>query len=148
MPTTYPNILTDVKALVATHATSFASSSARVIRRQFVHLEGDPSTLCIISPQGWKIVDEGFESVLTIDFFVGVVFLYPGNMQLETGLTTILDEIDAARRGLHVTSLATATAVFDSGIDLEPPFDLAALEKTNFDFCPMLLTYRSSESRN
>lgn len=148
MPTTYPNILTDVSAKIATATSSFSDSTARVIRRQFVKFEGDPSTLCIISPQGWRIADEQFEGKLIIDFLVGVLFLYPGNMQLETGLTTILDEIDAARRGLHVTSLSTATTVFDSDIDLRPPFDLTALEKTNFDYCPMLLTYRSAESRN
>lgn len=147
MPTTYPNILTDVSALVAANATSYAAAAARKIRRRFVHLEGDPSTFCIISPQGWKTAEEGFEGKVVIDFFVGVLFLYPGNMQLETGLTAILDEIDAARRGLHVTSLSTATSVFDSGIDLNPPFDLSALD-ANLDYLPMLLTYRSNESRN
>lgn len=145
---TYADILTDVNTLIANNSTSFTASTARVVRRQFVKLPGDPTTLCIISPQGWQIAEEGFEGKVKIDFLVGLVFIYPGNLQLETGLAAILNELDAIRKALHVTSLATATNVMDSSLDLRPPFDLDALSKTNFDFCPMLVTYRSDETRN
>lgn len=142
---TFADILTDVSALCATG--SFSTSAARVTRKKLIRLEGDPTTLCIISPQGWRIVEDAFESKDIIDFLVGVVLIYPGNWAIETGLSTILNEADVIRRSLNVTSLPTATKVFDSEIDLQPPFDLTALEKANFDVCPFLVTYRSNESR-
>lgn len=142
---TFADILTDVSALCNTG--SFTASTARVTRKKFIRLEGDPTTLCIINPVGWKIVEDAFESKDIIDFQVGVVLIYPGNWAIETGISTILNEMDVIRRALNITSLSTATKVFDSEIDLQPPFDLTALEKANFDVCPFLVTYRSNESR-
>lgn len=143
MATTFPNILTDVDSLISSAASGFT----RKIRRRIVMLPGDSLPLCIMVPIGWTGAEESFEGKIRIRFSIGVAMLYAGNMQLNTGLTTILDQIDAVRKALHTTSLSTATTVNDSEIDLSPLFDLSALD-ANVDYALMQVSYLSEESRN
>lgn len=140
---TFANILTDVNTLISAAAGTFT----RVSRRRIIKLEGDTLPLCILVPIGWNGAEEGFEGKINIRYAVGVAMLYAGNMALNTTMTTILDEIDAVRRALHVTSLPTATNVFDSELDLSPLFDLEALDK-NIDFALLQVNYIAAESRN
>ena len=140
---TFANILTDVDSKIAAAAGTFT----RVTRRRIIKLEGDTLPLCILVPIGWIGADEGFEGKINIKYAVGVAMLYAGNMALNTSLTTILDEIDAVRKSLHVTSLTTATNVFDSELILSPLFDLDALDR-NIDFALMQVNYLAAENRN
>lgn len=149
MPSTYTKILNDVNGLV-----SLANPLLnRVVRKEIKKLEGDSLPLAIIIPSLQATADEAFEGQIQIDFEVGIAILFAGNLRLETGLADMIDTIDQIRNLVDVTSLPTASTsddpcgVFDSNIDLNPPYDTSAIEK-NIDYSLMKITYRSMERRN
>jgi hypothetical protein len=142
----YLLILNDVSTLCS-EVAGFEGSTSRVVRKRIIKNEDDPLPLLIIAPDHQAKVREGFEGAITIERRVGVAIVYQGNQTLETGLANIIEAVDATRKKLHVTSLPTATSVRDSTIDMDPVFDVSALDK-NLDYSVMEVTYFSEEDRN
>ena len=145
----YASILADVNSLISVAAPAFT----RVIRKEIVVVESDTLPLCLIVPDFQADAAESFEGQIHLDYRVGIALIFPGNQQLQTGLSNILDNRDKIRKNLHVTTLPTASVagdpcgVFDCRLEMNPVYDISALDK-NYDFTLMDFIYRSAELRN
>lgn len=147
----YKLVLNDFNTLSAAALPTWT----RVIRKQIRLFERELTQLpyLIIVPLFEAKIEESFEHNILIGYQVGAALIWCGNMQLDTGLGTILDTLETFEEALYVQTLPTATlgtdpgGVFDSEMDLNPPFDVSALPE-NVDYALRRFTYRAWKNRN
>ncbi len=140
----YSNILTDVSSLT----TAAAAGWTLVTRNELILLPEDLANLpvIIIKPSEKFSEKQAFENQMERDYKVGLAFCSSGNQKFETGITPVLDVIDSVPKALNVTSLPTATTVWDSDVDYSPTFDDSAIP-SNINRTMIEVTYRSQETR-
>jgi hypothetical protein len=143
--TTFEKILADVDELIEITRHDLN----RVIRKKLETLEHDKGNfpLCIIVPGSSPIVAEGFEGKVIIAYEVLIALVDANAGALETDFVSAIKARDDIRHALHVTSLPTATTVYDSEIDMSPVYDAKGIDAT-YEYSLMLFKYMSSESRN
>ncbi len=140
----YAKILADVATLTG----GVAAGWTIVVRKDLTLLpvELDNLPVIIIKPVEKFSEQEAFEGQMERDYRVGLAFCYAGNLKLDTQLAPILNVISAVPKALNVTSLPTATTVWDSKVDYSPTFDEAGIP-ANVDRTVIEVTYKSQELR-
>ncbi len=152
MASVMPDILTDVEALCVTVGGTWTFSVAercltiRVKKKMIVLAEDGRGPLLVIVGKQSSPGDEAFEGVLIREHEVHFALLFPNDMNFED-LERMNDNLLDLQKALHVTSLATATTVFDSNLETEATFDVLGIP-IGWDKSLFKLTYKSSEARN
>jgi hypothetical protein len=138
-------ILNDVKALIAATAPRLTIK----IRKSLELLEGDAGWLpvCLLIPNAQVNEDEGFEGALIREYIIQIAIIWAGNMQIDSDLEDMTAALSNIPKALNVTSLTTATTVFDSTVNFSPTYDAAAIPRM-YDHSVIDVTYLSSELRN
>ncbi len=145
--TPYLLILDDVRAIARANLPDLTYDE----RKEAELLESDLAVvakggLCLIITSDRVNEDEAFEGNIIRGYEVGIALVFASN-QTVTANRTAIEARATLEKKLHVTSLATATTVFDCDLDPEPIYDPGALAK-NVDWSAFKLLYKSSESRN
>jgi hypothetical protein len=145
VPATFTNVVSDVHTLIDTGT----SATITVVKRKFLEVlepDRDRLPLIIVYPVTQALKDEGFEGKLVREYRVGVACLWAGNLTMESGLDNMLALLNLVPHLLNVTTLATATTVYDSVVDDSPAYDRDAIPKL-YDHSVVEVAYLSSETR-
>ncbi len=147
-----PLILTDVKALATAKAATWTFSNKEmkltiIVKKKMIVLAEDAkSPLLIIVGRRTRPGDEAFEGILNREHEVlfALLFANEGNFG---DVERMNDKLEDLQKVLHVTSLATATTVWNSDLDTTATFDVRGIP-AGWDYSLFKVVYKSSEARN
>ncbi len=152
MASVMPDILTDVEALAVTVGGTWTFSvqerclAVRVKKKMIVLPEDGRGPLLVIVGKKSKPGDEAFEGWLIREHEVHFALLFANDMNFED-LERMNDKLLDLQKALHVTTLTTATTVYDSDLEAQATFDTKGIP-AGWDKSLFKVTYKSSETRN